>query len=165
MSPPPLCIRGLWAAMGLLEEGVGRECQYMGKATTKLRSYYVLSSMPGRGIHPACIIHLVCAVLNCCPFKTLRPHRDGQGWDTWDRVRSSKGVLGKWVLLWHSGLRIWCCHCSVSGSCCGVGLIPGLGTPTYCGCGPQKKFWGRNWASERKLGLPRMKRTIGSGRR
>ena len=27
-----------------------------------------------------------------------------------------------------SGLRIHRCHCSSSGHCCGVGLIPGLGT-------------------------------------
>ena len=29
------------------------------------------------------------------------------------------------VLLWLSGLRIWYCHCSGLGCCCGVGLIPG----------------------------------------
>ena len=32
------------------------------------------------------------------------------------------------VLWWHSGLRIWCCHCSGSGHCCVVGSFLGLGT-------------------------------------
>ena len=32
-----------------------------------------------------------------------------------------------------AGLRIWHCHCSSSGHCCGVGSIPGLGTSTCCG--------------------------------
>ena len=32
------------------------------------------------------------------------------------------------VPLWHSGLRIWHCHCSSLGHCSGVSLIPGLGT-------------------------------------
>ena len=26
--------------------------------------------------------------------------------------------------MWHSGLRIWHCHCSGSGCCCGMGLMP-----------------------------------------
>ena len=30
--------------------------------------------------------------------------------------------------MWLSGLRVPCCHCSVSGYSCGVGSIPGLGT-------------------------------------
>ena len=29
--------------------------------------------------------------------------------------------------LWCSRLRIWCCHCSRLGRCCGVASIPGLG--------------------------------------
>ena len=37
------------------------------------------------------------------------------------------------VLLWQSGLRIW--HCQ----CCGLGLIPGLGTSTYYWCGQKKR--------------------------
>ena len=39
----------------------------------------------------------------------------------------------KWqggVLLCLSRLRIWCCHCSGLGCCCGAGLIPVLGTST-----------------------------------
>ena len=28
--------------------------------------------------------------------------------------------------MWVSGLKIWCCHCSGLGCCCGVGSIPGL---------------------------------------
>ena len=30
-----------------------------------------------------------------------------------------------WLLSW---LRIWCCHCSASGNCCGKCSIPGPGT-------------------------------------
>ena len=35
--------------------------------------------------------------------------------------------------------RVWHCHCSGLGCCCGPGLIPSVGTSTCCGCG-QKKF-------------------------
>ena len=41
--------------------------------------------------------------------------------------------------MWHSRLRVWHCHCSSSGHCCDVGLIPGLGTSACCGCGPPPK--------------------------
>ena len=61
--------------------------------------------------------------------------------------------------MWHSGLRIWCCLCSVTGSIpglpsglrircghsCGVGCscnldsIPGLGTSIFFGCSQKKK--------------------------
>ena len=43
------------------------------------------------------------------------------------------------ILWWFSGLRIWRCHCCGSNYCCGTGLIPGLGTSTYCGCSHKKK--------------------------
>ena len=43
------------------------------------------------------------------------------------------------VPLWHSGLRIWCCHCSSLGHCCGAGSIPGPGTSICYGCGQKKK--------------------------
>ena len=43
------------------------------------------------------------------------------------------------VFLWCSGLRIWHCHCSGLGNCCGVGLIPVPGTSIYCRCGLKKK--------------------------
>ena len=39
------------------------------------------------------------------------------------------------VPLWCSGLRIQHCHCSGSGHCCDLGLIPGLGTSTCHRCG------------------------------
>ena len=39
------------------------------------------------------------------------------------------------VLLWCSGLRIWCCHCSGFSGCCGMGLTPGPGSSTW----PKKK--------------------------
>ena len=32
--------------------------------------------------------------------------------------------------MWHSGLRIWCCHCSSLDHCCGSVSIPGPGTST-----------------------------------
>lgn len=31
-------------------------------------------------------------------------------------------------LLWHSEFRIWHCQCSSSGHCCGMVLLPGMGT-------------------------------------
>ena len=43
------------------------------------------------------------------------------------------------VPLWLSGLRIWHCHYSGSDHCCGVGLIPGLGTFACHGHGQKKK--------------------------
>ena len=53
----------------------------------------------------------------------------------WDRrlgYGSGALILKSWrgVLLWHSGLRIQCCHCSGLGHHCGTGSIPSLGT--YC---------------------------------
>ena len=52
-------------------------------------------------------------------------------------------LLGNWnsngVLLWLSGLRIWHCHCSSSGCCCGVGSIPSLGTSPSHRHGQKKK--------------------------
>ena len=38
-----------------------------------------------------------------------------------------------------SRLRIWCCHYSSVGGCCGGSLVPGLGTSIGCGCGQKKK--------------------------
>ena len=40
------------------------------------------------------------------------------------------------VLQWPNGLRIQHCHCSSSGHCCGVGLIPGPGASACCRHGP-----------------------------
>ena len=49
------------------------------------------------------------------------------------------------VLLWLSGLRIQLCRCSSLNQCCGMGLIPGLGTSTCCRCGKKKKkLMGKN---------------------
>ena len=42
------------------------------------------------------------------------------------------------VLLWNTGLRIQCCHCSSLGHCHGAGLIPGPGTSTYLRCSQKK---------------------------
>ena len=49
------------------------------------------------------------------------------------------------VPLWLSGLRIWCCHCCGWGHCCGLDLIPGMGTSTCHGCGQKgkRKKWGK----------------------
>ena len=41
-------------------------------------------------------------------------------------------TAGRGVPLWCSGLRIWSCHCSSSGHCCGTGSILGPGTFTCC---------------------------------
>ena len=43
------------------------------------------------------------------------------------------------VLLWCSGLGIWCCHWRSAGGCCGTSSIPGLGTSTCCGHSQKKK--------------------------
>ena len=43
------------------------------------------------------------------------------------------------VPLWSSGLRIWHCHCSSRGHCCGSGSIPGPGTSTCHGHGQKNK--------------------------
>ena len=40
--------------------------------------------------------------------------------------RSKRKVAG--ILLWHIRLRIWHCHCSGLGGCCGLGLVPGPDT-------------------------------------
>ena len=37
--------------------------------------------------------------------------------------------------MWHSRLRIWYCHCSGPGHCCGTGSIPVLGTSVCHECG------------------------------
>ena len=41
--------------------------------------------------------------------------------------KKKKNLLWRWNSLAAQG-RIWCYHCSGLGSCCGAGLIPGLGT-------------------------------------
>ena len=46
-------------------------------------------------------------------------------------------VLG--VSWWHSGLRIWHCHCYCLGCCFGVGSIPSLGTSACCGHSSREK--------------------------
>jgi len=50
----------------------------------------------------------------------------------WYESSSKKLKIG--VPLWSKRLRIWHCHCSSLGRCCGMGLIPSLRI-TYCGCG------------------------------
>ena len=40
---------------------------------------------------------------------------------------------------WCNGLRIHCCNSCGTGCTCGLGLIPGQGTSTYCGCCQKKK--------------------------
>ena len=43
------------------------------------------------------------------------------------------------VSLWYSGLKIWHCHCSSLGPCCGVALIPGPGTSICHRSGKKEK--------------------------
>ena len=62
----------------------------------------------------------------------------------WDRSPHPlrKGTAKMWVygvLLWHSGLRMYHCHYSSSGHCCGVGSIPGAGTSTHVTRAAKKK--------------------------
>ena len=40
---------------------------------------------------------------------------------------------------WHRRLRIWSCHCSGSGHCCGTGLISGPGNSICCKHGQKRK--------------------------
>ena len=53
-------------------------------------------------------------------------------WSQWHNCQLSvhlkNSCLG--LLLWHSGLRSWHCHCSSSGHCCGTSSISGLETST-----------------------------------
>ena len=48
-----------------------------------------------------------------------------------------------------SRLRIWYCHCSSLGHCCGMGLISSLGTSICPGC-VQKRKEGRDGGRGRK---------------
>ena len=48
------------------------------------------------------------------------------------------------ALLWGSGLRIQCYHCSSLGFCCGEGWIPGPGTSTCIGMAKNKQTNKRN---------------------
>ena len=50
-------------------------------------------------------------------------------------------------------LRIQHCHCSGLGYCCGIGLIPGPGTSTFCGHGWKKKKKGAAQSSRNLLCL------------
>ena len=56
-------------------------------------------------------------------------------------VEKIKIIIKKivWSSLVAQGLRIWYCHCSGPGHCCGMGFIPSLGTSTCCGHGLQIK--------------------------
>ena len=45
------------------------------------------------------------------------------------------------VLLWHSRFRIWCCYCSSSGHCSGMGSIPGPGNFHVPQVQPKKNFF------------------------
>ena len=52
-------------------------------------------------------------------------------------------------LLWCSRLGIQCCHCSGSGSCCSVDLVPHPGTSICCRCG---------WKHQQKQNQTKQKR-------
>ena len=43
------------------------------------------------------------------------------------------------ILLWHSQLRIWHCHCGGLSRCCYMGSVPGPGTSSRCRCAPPQK--------------------------
>ena len=61
-------------------------------------------------------------LLQHCKLNSLKEHKSG-------------------VPLRCSGLRIWHCHCSGPGCCCGVVSIPGLGTPTCHGRGQTTQIY------------------------
>ena len=50
------------------------------------------------------------------------------------------------VPLWHGRLRIWFCHCIVSGCYCGMGLIPGPGTSVCQAAPPQNRTHFQMWS-------------------
>ena len=59
-----------------------------------------------------------------------------------DPLGHSRGLIkniGLGIPLWHSELRIQHCYCSSSGHCCGMGWIPGQGTPTCPETAKKKK--------------------------
>ena len=51
---------------------------------------------------------------------------------------------------WLCGLRIWLCHCYGWGHCCGVSLIPGLGTSTGSGHSRQGRGGGGGGGGTKK---------------
>ena len=53
------------------------------------------------------------------------------------KAQAIKAKIG--VPLLCSGLRVWRCHCTSSGCCCGTGSIPGPGTSSCCRCGQKQK--------------------------
>lgn len=55
-------------------------------------------------------------------------------------------------IVWHRGLRIWCCHCSGLGNYCGVDSIPGLGTST-CWTGMAKQINEQNNKKQKSKGV------------
>ena len=69
---------------------------------------------------------------NINPFGMNQP-------STWGSKDSQKKKKIPGVFLWLSRFRIQCCLCSSSDHCCGMDLIPGLGTSVCCGCGKRKK--------------------------
>ena len=68
--------------------------------------------------------------------------------------------------MWCSLLKIWYCHCSRWGHCCGTGLIPGLGTSKlpYAAGTAEKKERERRKRKGRQMDIPdlSLKRGVGS---
>ena len=64
------------------------------------------------------------------------------------------------VPLGHSGLRVWCCHCSGLGSSYGVGLIPGLGTSTCCRCSQNNNNNSNNLPDWNLVGLQKYRYSL-----
>ena len=68
-----------------------------------------------------------------------------------DEAQAKKAEQG--VLLWLTGLRIWRCHCSGLGHCCGTGLIPGWGTSTCQGYAQKRRKKRQNVRETREFPL------------
>ena len=64
---------------------------------------------------------------------TGSPTASVDSWNDTGKLTHQDSLLG--VPLWHHGLRIQHCHCSGSGQCHGMGLIPGPKTSTCCRLG------------------------------
>ena len=70
-------------------------------------------------------------------------HRSKPSVPTWEPTTSSWSAFVNKTTprlpLWCSRLRIWWCHCSGLGHCCGEGSVPGLGISICQGASKMKK--------------------------
>ena len=91
-------------------------------ALSSIEEHPLRTSIPGLLAHFSFSVGSACCFFSSVTWLMLGAHD----------VQKKNAYFG--VLLWYSGLRIWYGHCSGSGCCCDVGLIPGLGTSACHGC-------------------------------